>query len=154
MYNPFLQDTDFPHNSIQTMRQLHMKMWTLPNCDGGIVCSYFTNGLGSLLRTSPRYWGVMKLGWQERCILPSCPSTFCIYSPKESSFKNLPCGSHFLSRFLRYLLKFVLSPYGRCIYCVGGGGGGGRIFSCRMKKSEIEANSSLRCKFILTSKMC
>ena len=36
----------------------------------------------------------------------------------------------------------------------GGGGGGGRIFSCRMKNSEIEANSSLRCKLILTRKLC
>ena len=54
-----------------------------------------------------------------------------IYSPKESSFKNLPCGSHFLSRFLRYLLIIFVNPYDRCIYCLGGGGGGGgggRIF--------------------------
>ena len=84
--------------------------------------------------------------YPERGISVSC-STKGVYSPKESSFKNLPCGSHFLSRFLRYLLKFVLSPYGRCIYCVGGGGGGGgRIFSCRMKNLELEENSSLNFK--------
>ena len=38
------------------------------------------------------------------------PTFKIFYSPKESSFKNLPCGSHFLSRFLRYLLIIFLDP--------------------------------------------
>ena len=64
---------------MQTMGQLHIKMWTHLKCDVGVVGSYFHHRLVSLLRISPRYWGVMKRGWQERCKLPSCPSTFCIY---------------------------------------------------------------------------
>ena len=81
-----------PHNSIQTMGQLYIKMWTLHNCDDGIVGSYFTKGLGSLLRTSPRYWGVMKRGWQERCILPPCPTIFWFYLFTLSNTLN-PCYS-------------------------------------------------------------
>ena len=64
---------------MQNVRRFDINMWDLLICDDGIVGSYFTKRLGALLRFSPRYWGVMKRGWQERCILPSCPSTFCIY---------------------------------------------------------------------------
>ena len=55
-------------------------MWTLPIRDcGAVVGSHFHHRLGSLLRISPRYWGFTKRGWQERCILPPCPTTFCIF---------------------------------------------------------------------------
>ena len=79
MLHKCFQDISSSHNGRPNMRRCDINMWALLICDVGIVGSYFTNRLGSLLRFSPRYWGVMKRGWQEGCKLPSCPSTFCFY---------------------------------------------------------------------------
>ena len=48
-----------------------------------------------------------------------------LYVPKESSLNNSSSGSHFHSRFFRYLLDFSFTPYNLCLYFGGWVGGGG-----------------------------
>ena len=66
--------------------------------------------------------------------------TYFILFPKWEFFQDFTVWVSFFVAFFKVLIVIFLSPYGRCIYCVGGGGGGGgggvcgRIFSCRMEK--------------------
>ena len=93
MLHKCFQDISSSHNGRPNMRRCDINKWDLLICDVGIVGSYFTYRLGSLLRFSPRYWGVMKRGWQERCILPPCPTIFWFYLFSTISNTLNPCYS-------------------------------------------------------------